>query len=75
MDTTPSTAHPGSSKGRPNYPTDFKLRLAQQACEPGVSVPRLACKHGIKANLLLIGAAITAPGCSAAYRQHRCWCR
>jgi transposase len=39
MDTTaPSTAQPGSRKGRPNYPTDFKLRLAQQACEPGVSV-------------------------------------
>lgn len=52
MDTTPSTAHPGSRKGRPNYPTDFKLRLAQQACEPGVSVPRLACEHGINANLL-----------------------
>jgi transposase len=53
MDTTaPSTAQPGSRKGRPNYPTDFKLRLAQQACEPGVSVSRLAREHGINANML-----------------------
>jgi len=52
MDTTPFTAPLGSRKGRPNYPTDFKLRLAQQACEPGGLVSRLACEHGINANLL-----------------------
>jgi transposase len=53
MDTTaPSTAQSGSRKGRPNYATDFKLRLAQQACEPGVSVSRLAREHGINANML-----------------------
>jgi transposase len=53
MDTTaPSAARPGGRKGRPNYPTDFKLRLAQQACEPGVSVSRLAHEHGINANML-----------------------
>jgi transposase len=53
MDTTaPSTAQPGSRKGRPNYPTDFKLRLAQQACEPGVSVSRLAREHGVNTNML-----------------------
>jgi transposase len=50
--TTPSTAQPGGRKGRPNYPTEFKLRLAQQACEPGVSVSRLAREHGINANML-----------------------
>ena len=49
MDTT---AQSGSRKGRPNYPIDFKLRLAQQACEPGVSVSRLALDHGINANML-----------------------
>jgi transposase len=49
MDTT---AQSGSRQGRPNYPIDFKLRLAQQACEPGVSVSRLALEHGINANML-----------------------
>ena len=49
MDTT---AQSGSRKGRPNYPIDFKLRLAQQACEPGVSVSRLAREHGINSNML-----------------------
>jgi transposase len=53
MDTTaPSTARSSSRKGRPNYPTDFKLSLAQQACEPGVSVSRLAREHRINANML-----------------------
>lgn len=49
MDTTVQSV---GRKGRPNYPTDFKLRLAQQACEPGVSVSRLAREHGINANML-----------------------
>lgn len=39
-------------KGRPNRPIEFKRRLAQQACEAGVSVSRLAQEHGINANLL-----------------------
>ena len=39
-------------KGRPNHPIEFKRRLAQQACEPGVSVSRLAQEHGVNANLL-----------------------
>jgi transposase len=41
-----------SRKGRPNHPLDFKRRLAQQACEAGVSVSRLAREHGINANML-----------------------
>ena len=51
---TPTTSTPQSSnrKGRPNHPIDFKRRLAQQACEPGVSVSRLAREHGINANML-----------------------
>ena len=49
MDTT---AQSGSRKGRPNYPIDFKLHLAQLACAPGVSVSRLAREHSINANML-----------------------
>jgi transposase len=41
-----------SRKGRPNHPIDFKRCLAQQACETGISVSRLAQEHGINANLL-----------------------
>jgi len=51
-DTTIAAAHTSSRKGRPNYPTEFKLQLAQRACEPGVSVSRLAREHGINANML-----------------------
>lgn len=39
-------------KGRPNHPIEFKRRLAQQACQAGVSVSRLAQEHGVNANLL-----------------------
>lgn len=39
-------------KGRPNHPIEFKRCLAQQACQAGVSVSRLAQEHGVNANLL-----------------------
>ncbi len=39
-------------KGRPNYPVDLKRHLAALACEPGISVAKLALDHGINANLL-----------------------
>ena len=39
-------------KGRPNHPIEFKRRLAQQACEPDVSVSQLAQAHGVNTNLL-----------------------
>ncbi len=39
-------------KGRPNYPIDFKRTLAAFACEPGISVAKLALEHGINANML-----------------------
>ncbi|MDB5574820.1 MAG: transposase family protein [Tardiphaga sp.] len=39
-------------KGRPNYSVEFKHRLATAACEPGVSVSKLAQQHGINANML-----------------------
>jgi transposase len=43
---------PGTRKGRPNYPREFKQKLVQAAREPGVSVSKLAREHGINANLL-----------------------
>jgi transposase len=42
----------GRRKRRPNFSTDFKRRLAQQASEPGVSVSHLAQQHGVNVNML-----------------------
>jgi transposase len=50
-------------KGRPNYPADFKERLAKQACELGVSVSKLARQHGINVNMLFNGGAICVLVC------------
>ncbi|WP_159837848.1 IS66-like element accessory protein TnpA [Burkholderia sp. 8Y] len=55
MDTTLSEfseTKPGSRAGRPNYARELRNRLAAAACEPGVSVARLAREHGINANML-----------------------
>ncbi|WP_309296234.1 transposase [Caballeronia novacaledonica] len=55
MDTTLSESSekkPGSRAGRPNYPRELRDRLAAAACEPGVSVARLARESGINANML-----------------------
>ncbi|UYR02417.1 IS66-like element accessory protein TnpA [Ralstonia pseudosolanacearum] len=54
MDTTLSepTAKPGSRKGRPNHSPEFRRRVATAACEPGVSVAKLAREHGLNANLV-----------------------
>jgi transposase len=41
-----------SRKGCPNHPIDLKRRLAALACEPEVSVAKIALTHGINANLL-----------------------
>ena len=41
-----------SRKGRPNHALEFKRRLAQAACAPGVSVAKLAQEHRINANML-----------------------
>ncbi len=38
--------------GRPNYPTEFKRRLAVEACEPEISVAKLALRYGLNANML-----------------------
>ena len=42
----------GRRKRRPNFPAEFKKALAQQACEPGVSVSQLAQQHGVNVNML-----------------------
>lgn len=42
----------GTRKGRPNYSIDFKRRLAVAACEPDVSVSKLAMEHEVNANML-----------------------
>lgn len=53
MGTTVATVGGSNNrKGRPNYPADFKHRLATAACEPGVSVSKLAQQHAINANML-----------------------
>ena len=43
---------PGNRKGRPNYPIEFKRRLATAACDAGVSVSKLAMANGVNANML-----------------------
>ena len=53
MGTTVDTVGESNNrKGRPNYPVEFKQRLAKAACEPGVSVSKLAQQHGINTNML-----------------------
>jgi transposase len=49
---TESESKPGSRKGRPNYDREFRRRLVAAACEPGVSVAKLARDNGINANML-----------------------
>jgi transposase len=62
----------GNRKGRPNDPIEFKWRLASAACEPGVSVSKLAQEHGINVNRLfkwrrdLRAGLLAAPGASEA---------
>jgi transposase len=39
-------------KGCPNHPIEFKRGLAAAACDPEVSVAKLALEHGLNTNLL-----------------------
>ncbi|MFM0488856.1 transposase [Paraburkholderia graminis] len=56
METTlsPEIATEGrrTRKGTPNHPIEFQRELAKLACEPGISVARLALEHGLNTNLL-----------------------
>jgi transposase len=47
-----TAVRPGTRKGRPNYSTNFKRRLAVAACAPNVSVSKLALGHGVNANMV-----------------------
>ena len=49
---TETTPKRSGRKGRPNNPVEYRRRLAQLACEPGVSVARVAIEHGLNTNLL-----------------------
>ena len=42
----------GNRKGKPNYPVDFKRRIAIAASEPGVSVSKLALEHQVNTNMV-----------------------
>lgn len=50
--TLDSELKPGNRKGRPNYPIEFKRRLAAAACEAGVSVSKLAMANELNANMI-----------------------
>jgi transposase len=53
MGTTLDTAlKRGNRKGRPNYPVEFKRRLAVAACEAGVSVSKLAMANAVNSNMV-----------------------
>jgi transposase len=53
MGTTLDTkAKSGNRKGKPNSSVEFKRRLAIAACEPGVSVSKLALAHQVNANMV-----------------------
>lgn len=41
----------GRWRGAPNYPVQFKRRLAAEACEAGVSISKLAMATGINTNM------------------------
>ncbi|MFD2447128.1 transposase [Vogesella fluminis] len=39
-------------KGRPNYPVAYKCQVAIAACEPDISVAKLAQAHGLNPNMV-----------------------
>ena len=49
MDTA---AKRGSRTGQLNYPRSFKLKIAIEACAPGISVSQLALSHQLNANMV-----------------------
>src|SRR5258706_401287 len=42
----------GSRKGRPNYAPEFRREVVIAACEPGISVAKLAQSHGLNPNMV-----------------------
>jgi transposase len=49
---TTTGARRPTRKGCPNHPIEFKRGLAAAACDPAVSVAKLALEHGVNTNLL-----------------------
>ncbi|WP_229412813.1 transposase [Massilia sp. Root335] len=47
-----SEVNHGRRRRSTNYPLEFKRKLAQQACEPGVSVAQLALQHELNTNMV-----------------------
>ena len=54
MGTTLDTRNARSSnrKGRPNYTPEYRRQVAVAACEPGISVAKLAQTHGLNPNMV-----------------------
>jgi transposase len=50
--TLDSVAFAGNRKGQPNYPEEFKQQIAVAACEPGISVAKLAMAHQLNVNMV-----------------------
>jgi transposase len=50
--TLDSIATIGNRKGQPNYPKEFKQQIAVAACEPGISVAKLAMAHQLNVNMV-----------------------
>ncbi len=42
----------GGRRRSTNYPMEFKRKLAQHACEPGVSVSQLALQHQLNSKMV-----------------------
>jgi transposase len=47
-----SVAISGNRKGQPNYLKEFKQQIAVAACEPGISVAKLAMAHQLNVNMV-----------------------
>lgn len=50
MDT--GNTRPSNRKGRPNYAPEYRRQVAIAACEPGISVAKLAQAHGLNPNMV-----------------------
>ncbi|WP_179405377.1 transposase [Burkholderia guangdongensis] len=49
---TPEALQKKSRKGIPNLSLDLRCRIAELACQPDISVSRLALEHVLNANLV-----------------------
>jgi transposase len=47
-----SEVRTSNRKGRPNYPRAYKREVALAACQPNLSVAKVALAHGLNANMV-----------------------